>query len=197
MILWSIQTITAWQEFSSVGVLRGNPRYVYDAFLPAYQWMAQQMWQRVGPPDPPATLPVWAWYQWESLQRPRPDLRAAGHLTPGERGVLIACEVADQRVLLSDFELWHYVLNNWYIPHSEADAQQFEAEGEAHTFSAQPDSTDCHRFQQKITASWGRIFDLDWEEEYCTHKRAEKSIQATLWELRLEDVRNIKEFTAK
>jgi hypothetical protein len=198
MILWSIQTIAAWQELSSVGVLRGNPRYVDDTFLPAYQWMVQQMRHRIGPPDYPATLPVWAWYQWESLQRPRPDLRAAGHLAPGERGVRITCEVADQRVLLSDFELWHYVLNNWYIPCSEADAQQFEAECDACTSSAQQSAlSDCRHLQQQITASWGRIFDIEWEEEYCTYKRAEKSIQATLWELRLEDVRNIKEFTAK
>jgi hypothetical protein len=29
---------------------------------------------------------------------------------------------------LSDFDLWHYVLNYWYLPESEAEGEEFELE---------------------------------------------------------------------
>ena len=43
-------------------------------------------------------------------------LAVCGHLPKGERGVRLELQVADDRVLLSDFDLWHYVLNYWYLP---------------------------------------------------------------------------------
>ena len=63
-------------------------------------------------------MPIWAWYQWEGSRR-KPDLRASGYLPKGEPGVRLELRVADDRVLLSDFDLWHYVLNYWYLPKSE------------------------------------------------------------------------------
>lgn len=198
MVVWSIQPVAVWELLQATGVLRGDSRYVYEPFLPAYCWLVEQMEQRIGPPPLPGAFPVWAWYQWGSAQKPRPDLRATGHFNKGEKGVRIECELADERVLLSDFILWHNVLCDGYIPLSEEDNQAFEAEwGDDH-----PDDPDADRLARahlrpKIVASWQRIFDLDWEEPSCTSKREAKAIQATFWELRLEDVRRVQEFTAR
>ena len=58
----------------------------------------------------------------------KPDLRSSGHLLKGERGVRIEFRVSDRLILLSDFDLWHYVLNYWYLPESQKDDEAFESE---------------------------------------------------------------------
>lgn len=193
MLLWSIQPPVIWDILTTAGVFRGDRRYVPDFFLPAYRWLSQQMQQRIGTPPQPAACPVWAWYQWGTADQPKPDVPAyCSHLPRGTARVCLECIIADDRVLLSDFDLWHHVLNAWYIPTSEADDLAFEAAWGPHrppTLAANPDADDV--LVQQIRASWHRIFDLDWEEEYCTRKRAEKVIQATFWELRREDVQDM------
>lgn len=90
-------------------------------------------------------------------------------------------------MLLSDVELWHYVLNSWYVPQSEADAAAFKAEFQL------PNSA----YEDHMRRSWLRIFDLDWFDEYTAHPRAQKTIQAVFWELHLDQVRHVQHFTAR
>lgn len=42
--------------------------------------------------------------------------------------MLIEFEIEQDSVLLSDFELWHFVLNYWYLPSSLQDIGRFEEE---------------------------------------------------------------------
>ena len=146
---------------------------------------------------------IWAWYQWEGIDRRKPDLRSSGYLPKGEKGVRVECQVAEKRVLLSDFDLWHYVLNYWYLPHSEKDAEAFEKKL---VDAALPLSGFSHerplphaRYRREIEKSWERIFDVDWvdRQQAIAHPPEKKSIQATLWELQLADVVKVKEFTAR
>ena len=55
------------------------------------------------------------------------------------------------------------------------------------------------RYRRAIERSWERIFDIKWADH--AHSIAEppekKSIQATLWEIRLEDVAETKAFTGR
>jgi hypothetical protein len=44
-----------------------------------------------------------------------------------DRAVRLELEYPDERALLSDFSLWHHVLNYWYLPSSEADGDRFES----------------------------------------------------------------------
>ena len=101
-------------------------------------------------------------------------------------------------VLLSDFELWHYVLNYWYLATSLADGEAFETELaerglSIHRTRPRPGS----RIDRIIKESWNRIFDLEWVQEDIARSPAHKSIQATFWELTLESVRRVDEFTAR
>ena len=70
-------------------------------------------------------MPIWVWWQWWADRR-RPDLRASGFLPKGVRGIRVECRVKEDQVLLSDFELWHYILNYWYLPKSEKSGESFE-----------------------------------------------------------------------
>ncbi len=86
--------------------------------------------------------------------------------------------------LLSDFEAWHLVLANHYIADDEQDWDSFYAH-------------DGDSGQAEITASWNKIFDLkqyapDWDS-----KPDQRTIQATLWEIKLSQVKKTEHFIAK
>ena len=197
MILWTIQNVIGWDTLKRTGLLRGSSRYIDNDFAEAYQWLSDQMHTRIGPKPAHDTWPVWAWYQWEG-ERKKPDLRQGGLLRKGESGVRIEFEVDDKMVLLSDFDLWHYVLNYWYLPRSEKDGRQFEAILRRHNLSFyRTTPLPNKKFYNDIVDSWQRIFDLDWSAKGISDRRSKKSIQATLWEIRYDYVRNAKEFIAR
>ena len=167
-------------------------------WLSAYQWMAEKMRSRIGPPPEPDCLPIWAWHQWEGTKRKKPDLRASGHLCKGERGVRIEFEQAGDGMLLSDFCLWHYVLSYWYLPVSEADAEVFEKELASHGLSFFDQKPLPHAdYHTRIVRSWDRIFDLDWSEPDVSQPRETKAIQAAMWELKRDQVKRHKPFTSR
>jgi hypothetical protein len=143
--------------------------------------MHRQMRARLGQPSTRRQMPIWLWCQWRGAARARPDLRATGHLPAGTPAVRIELEIEDARVLRSDFELWHYVLNGWFLPQSLPDEQQFDA---------RPD-------RRRIEPSWQRVFDLEWRDRRYAAARAEKSIQGVVWELRPQDVCNATTFVAR
>jgi hypothetical protein len=199
MILWTIQTEDALSKLEVDGMLRATGKNIMEpSWVGPYQWMADQMEMRLAPPPEPGCFPVWAWYQWENENRRKPDLRAAGHLSKGQKGVRIEFESPDEAALLSDFDLWHYVLNYWYLPESEAEGKEFEAELERHElsfFDTKP--LRSPKFHGRIVESWNRIFDLDWFQKNLALPLPRKSIQATLWGITKDQVRNCKHFKSR
>ena len=192
MILWTIQKEKAWEQLKSRGYLVGTIDNTMEEFwVSACRWMADQMKERLGSPPCAECFPVWAWYQWENATRTRPDLRTGGHLSKNERGVRIEFDCDENAALLSDFDLWHYVLNYWYLPESEADGEAFEAELERRGLSFFKTKPLPHpEYHEKIVKSWDKIFDLDWTEPDLASPRDQKSIQATVWQLRIDQVRS-------
>lgn len=181
-----------------MGKLQGCADEADPTFRSAYEWMSQQMTLRIGPRPTTVELPIWAWYQWRGERQRKPDLRAAGHLEKGEKGVRIEFKVNEQRALLSDFDLWHYVLNYWFLPPSEAEGDAFEAELAARGlsfFKTKP--LPSTRYHRAIETSWQRIFDLNFSSADIAAPRKEKCVQACLWEITLDDVRDVSEFTAR
>jgi len=204
MVIWSILTVQAWDELQRKGRLHASRRHVTKEFLGPYLWMAEQMQRRLKAPRPSKdAMPLWAWYQYEGADRRKPDLRACGHLPKGERGVRLELQVADDRVLLSDFDLWHYVLNYWYLPETEEAEEAFEkklAQAGLSFYKCDHQHPLPHAgYRRDIEKSWERIFDVDWADRGRTiaDPPRKKSIQATLWEILLTDVVNANEFTAR
>ncbi len=203
MILWTIQPSEVWRILQTDGVFRPVGKIVErNSFLgdeacwrSAYSWMIDQMRSRLTPSPPNEdSFPVWAWVQWMNAGKRRPDLRYRQYRSVG-LCVRIEFEIDDDLVLPSDFELWHFALNYWYLPVSERDHNDFESAArkrKVYPYEQKPVPDEyCHN---RIVKSWERMFKLDWTDEYIAHPRSEKSIQATFWELRLNMVRRMKRF---
>lgn len=124
------------------------------------------------------TSPIWAWAQYDGLCKKRPDLRCAGYLDRGSHGVLIEIEKEPTELLLSDFLLWHYVLNQCYLP------ERIE------------DDNDQANIVEK-EQSWQRIFDLSFSAQGITEPVERKRLQATFWTIRPQEVISMQHFVAR
>lgn len=166
MILWTIQHKAAYDAMLESGVLRADeqPLFCQDDFRFTYDWMAEQMCRRVRAPPAGVSYPVWAWYQWEGVRK-RLDMRTHRRwTTKGTPIVLLTINVPDELVLLSDFDTWHIILNDGYLPLWKHDDREEYTE------------------EEKIR-SWENVFC--WKESTDLWD-APKTTQATFWELKRE-----------
>lgn len=106
LLLHSLVSPDAYATLAYYGRLRADPAHVDPYFVPAYDWMRDQMAKRV--PGHTGDYPIWLWAKIR-----RDDLvssvRLAARHQPGT--VLVTCRIARQRCLLSNFSDWHLVLN--------------------------------------------------------------------------------------
>ena len=184
--LWTMQTRDVWESLQRTGVYRTDTALCWMAEeLPhAYSWLAREMTKRVGPPPQGVDYPVWAWYMQNGRHK-KPDLRSErwGYGPGDEDYCCIELEIAPQRVLLSDFDVWHSVLNNGLISDTEEEDVALEA---FHESLADAEKT---AYKEK---NWERVFDISPLNNNWTTRG--EWVQATFWELRREDVRAVRFF---
>lgn len=206
MKLWSIQHRDALDVLRKKGVLKADGRRCDPWFRESYKWMRQMLVKhRPGTKNRPL---LWAW------ANPKPDLRGTGHLRKGTPGVRFELEIPDERVLCSDFEAWHFVLNQEYLPTDPDDYRAFEAEWEAwHTWMTQVGLYKGHpavrnsfqrEHKERIESSWERVFDLEMmnamfnsgDSDFGTAGEAQW-VQAVFTHFTLDEVVRVTEFTAR
>ena len=183
MRLWTIQPREVYDLIDSTGVYRcdgAKSELITECdFEKPYRWLAAQMVKRVGPPPEGVEFPVWAWHTLNWKHR-RPDMRWSHFRGRKRPFALMEVEIPDKDVLLSDEELWHFVLNDSYLSDVANEAEADAAEKAFDTLS---------EAQQRIIKerSWERIFsvsppvDSEWVRVGCY-------IQAAFWELRREQI---------
>lgn len=196
MILWTIQSEAAVESLDRRGELVADGGEPEPDFERAYRWMSDRMARRLGA-GPAGGRPIWAWHTWQPGRR-KPDLRSRGHLPPGTRGARIEFEIDPEHVLLSDFSLWHFVLNYWYLPSSPVDEESFE--GRLRAAGLDPYRTKPlpdREFHARIEASWDRVFDLESVIEGVTDEPDRRCVQATLWRAPARSVREVAWFVAR
>lgn len=138
---------------------------------------------------------MWGWYHWEGKERPKPDLRSSGHLPKGATGVRIEFEIPENRVILSDFDAWHFVLNRWFLCLCEKEDKDFTEELERAGIPQRWPYPEP--FRSRIINSWQCIFDQEAGDPEWRGSLSRRSIQATFWELKLSQVRHVDTFTAR
>jgi len=206
--LWTIQEIPFWNRLKGGRRIRASRRLVERGTgglleaMPAYDWLANRMGSMIGDRPSSTALPLWAWQQYSGAARARPDLRSSGHLSRGTKGVRIEFEIDDGAVVLSDFEMWHFVLHGSYIADNEKECDAFDASvAKKWRWSGYWDDKMPARHRRRIKASWEKIFDIDrvWEDEAWLGPsgRDNAAIQATFWLIDIGMVRRVDEFTAR
>ncbi len=200
--LWTIQRLQQWKEFEHSGILRADQTWIWPEFLPAYQWMVAQMQARLGEPPAGVAYPIWAWYQWLDADRRRPDLRCRAYLGKGQVGVRIEFTKPADQILLSDFDLWHLPLcYRSYIGDNEADTLKVEEQLRCELKEGGIAVDDFENYpperKTKIEKSWNRIFDPSFNDPYWGGVWSKRSIQATLWQVSLDEVIKVTRFTAR
>lgn len=184
-LLWTIQHEEAYREFERTGVLRASEEHLFceDYYRFAYDWLSKQMEQRIGTPPENVRYPVWAWYQWEG-KRKRRDLRYSGYAERGTPMVQITFEADPSSFLLSDFDSWLIVMAKQFLADNEAEWDSF--------YDAHPQTT-----QADVEPSWDRVFDIWRHTPGWDYEPERKSIQATLWQIEMSQVKKVEHFIAK
>jgi hypothetical protein len=101
---------------------------------------------------------------------------------------MLEMEIQPARVLKSDFQMWHAVLNRCYLERDDADYEAFASarlEGAA--------------LEAAVEASWEGVFDLErktYSKAFWGSSRRAVT-QGVLWEIRAADVRSIHSFRAR
>lgn len=135
---YTIQHLDMWDISKKGGFLVGDKNFVEKDFIKAYRWMIKQMNLRI---NHDGTFPIWLYIEQPNLCD---DELIDSWYKKGQR-VCLTLQIKDEKVLLSDFDAWHCVLNNWFCPLTEDEDVLFE--------------------QGKISLtkeeSWERIFSLD------------------------------------
>lgn len=191
MKVWTIHEAHVWDALNANGVWRAHRERVDGAatYPWAYGWLRRQLAQRIGPCADDAQMPVWVWVQYRDPAHRRPDLRRRGHLPPGRDGVRIELEVAPERILQSDFELWHFALNYWYLAQSQDDDDDFEqAVKRARLCYYLQKPLPDPRLHARMESSWEYIFELGAGSDYLGTADVPRTIQGVMWEMRLDDV---------
>ena len=151
----------------------------------AYDWLVEQMKLRVGTPPEGVRYPIWAWALIDSVSK-KPDLRRGEFNNYVGENVVLELEIPDSDLLLSDEVMWHHCLNNWYL-HGESNDEFDEAKWKETEdwFDSLP-SVEKESVKFK---SWERILDKDDKINDW------KFVQATFWELRVEQIKSVRRFT--
>ena len=202
MLLWTIQTEEAYLKLIKNGVLHADRKYIWKKFLPAYNWLIDEMKKRIGDPPEDVKYPIWVWYQYDG-ERKRRDLRYGGYAQRGMPMVQLTIDIDEKNIVFSDFDNWHFVLNNMYLALNEEDDNRFEKVYEREGFTLQ----DIHNLtlvnpclekcRKETVDSWQRIFDIGRCEAEWDTPLERKTVQGTFWELKVDQVIKAEHFIAK
>ena len=195
--LWTVQGEAFWRTLTDRGVLRADGRRLSLGrdFCRQYRWLRERMTERVK--DYGGRPPIWCWTE-------KPDMR--GIRRPGGvRVVRAELEIPAERVLVSDFDLWHVPLGNGYLAVDEADDEAFDREARQRTGRRFPrwyEEDFPEDLRERLLGSWERVFPDRWgelkdPELYGTGKEEDRRLQACVEEIRFGDVVGVEQFVTR
>lgn len=137
-------------------------------FGDAYNWLNGRMKKFINDENSnnDIKIPVWAWYKY-NYKNIKPDRRIK-LFNNYKNDRLLELDIDDSRVLLSDYNEWHSVLNNYPVLTMDE-------------FEKSENDEILENFYMKDSfkiPSWDRIFDVG-DKEF---------VQATFWKLLKEDI---------
>ncbi|PID56601.1 hypothetical protein CSB45_10215, partial [candidate division KSB3 bacterium] len=156
MRLWTRQKVAVLEILDRDGVYRVKKSYIQEKFedcadlvLPVYRWYARKV-QEILPGPEGAEYPIWLSMSHDYMLQPTQDT------------VILELEVEARHVMTMDTEKWGYIVNYWYLPQDEEDAERHAAELKKyniHDESSIYTSPFYPQLKAKIVKSWDRLFD--------------------------------------
>lgn len=183
MKLWTIQPIEAIKEIENKGYYSTNIEEIDLDFIKSYDWIVEKMKNTIGDAPEGIKYPLWAWHTYNGKHQ-RPDFRNSGYAKRGSNLCCIEFEIEENKVLLSDFDSWHIVLNNGFY-------FDFENEKESSKKYENILKLPKEEQQKEKVKTWDKVF-INKENLSNTNY-----IQATFWKLEKEKITDIKKFVAK
>lgn len=174
--LYTIQPQDVWEKLQTNGVVRVDSWMTDSDFAEAYHWLKLQMRKRIYGYSGGDLF--WAWVE----KPPYEEYFMGGKF--GQPLVCLEVEISSDRVLLSDYESWHFVLMNSYLSRSE---KEFD------NFARRKMSSDLRK---EISKSWEKIFGVNRTQGGSGWLSEEVLLQATFEYLKRSDVRNVEYFEA-
>ena len=191
MKLWTMQPVEVYDILVKDGVFRCDPAKIPEpSFADSYGWLMDQLDKKDKKPEN-VQLPIWAWFRFDKMEK-KPDLRHSCYGTRGDKMVCLEIEIPDEKVLLSDFDLWHFPLNNWWLDDCFRPDYNEEDYDKAHEWF---DSLSKEQQEIEKEKSWHQIFNIEPYDSYWIARG--NYVQAIFWELRLENVKKVQYFTAR
>lgn len=189
MRLWTIQPPEVMHilekngEFTCDTKLSENYKDFYDAYL----WLVQQMDNKNIYHPKNLELPLWAWHTFDGKHEEL-DLENGQFGIPNKSYVCIEFEISDKDVLLSDYNAWHYVLNNSWNDDSTNEEEWEKMQDEF-------DKLDEKTKQKLREKSWQKIFDI--EKRKSDWNSNGYYVQATFWKLEKSMIKKVRYFMEK
>lgn len=152
---WTLLERSTWQLLEAEGVLTCPIDKANDdpIFQDAYGWMKDSMASAGILAPEPDLSPWWCWVR-SGENHPEPYIEDAEGL---HDPVVLQLSVPAEQIVLSCFDLWHFVLNKCYVWASELDEQDFDRAME----NAEEGSSAALQLQRRMEGSWSAIFELD------------------------------------
>jgi hypothetical protein len=197
MKLWTIQPVEFYDELIINGKIHCFEKNIDSHFNEPFSWMIAQMESRIGKRPNKSIYPIWSWYQYKNSESKRPDLRASGLLSKGTKGVRIEFEKPESKILLSDFNLWHYVLNYWHIVDNKKQELKFDELLKMLSLKFTDKGKYTPELKNILENSWNKIFDMNYYSSYTADVFNRKKIQATFWTLKSTEIVKVDFFNAK
>ena len=187
MILYTIKDESKWKEFQETGILKSDDNNIFcNDFLDSYSWLERKMKELLPSSEIKCVHPIWAWYKHDGKRKP--DLRRSGFGERGQTNYRIEFEIEDNKVLLTDFSNWHLILNR-----SEEDKKVEHCCLPLKWF-------DDTEIEDGLKDGWIISDDkliYNWNNIIVDKNSLLKDIQATLWYVKIEQVRNVTKFKAR
>jgi hypothetical protein len=181
--LWTRQHKNVLDELEEHGIYRVKKEYITEKmdtmscyYLGLYEWYGRNAAKIVPRPEG-VMYPIWL--------SPSPDMM----LQPIEDTVILEVEMGKKDVIYTDMERWGYVVNYFYLPTDPEDEQRHNEELKKYGINNESSLIigDKGNFypllKNKIIKSWERLFE--------PFEDTGQVVQATIWEIKKEWVKDI------
>lgn len=209
MILWTVQHASVLDEIDKHGVYHTDESHLWvkpeddddiNHSHYAYLWLCKQMRKRIGDPPNGVTYPIWAMLKQSGKPDGKPDMRSWGN-SAKEPLVRLKLDVPDYDVLVTDFGMWHCVLNYTHLPMSEVEFEKFWPQTLTMLGVDERDVRDWSKKSRELTqarkwleASWDNCIGVNRVNEDWCGAWKDRSFQATFWGLKAEYILSTERF---